>query len=216
MEVDELRTFLAIAETGGFSRAGQRLHRSQPAISRRLRQLEEELGAPLFERIRGEVQLTDVGRAFLPHTEAALAALKDGRDAVRELGAAVTGTVSLALVGTLADTHIVDALRRFTQLHKRMRLELRTASSAEVSDLVRRGEATLGLRYFACNRHDLVQQNVGHESMVVVAAPDHRLAGRRVRNPKALASERWVGFPPSRDDRDSSGRVLVRQLVRAA
>jgi DNA-binding transcriptional LysR family regulator len=80
---------------------------------------------------------------------------------------------------------------------------------------VRRGEATLGLRYFACNRHDLVQQDAGHESMLVVAAPGHPLAGRRVHNPKALDGERWVGFPPSPGDRDSSGNVLARQLVRA-
>jgi DNA-binding transcriptional LysR family regulator len=215
VEVDELRTFLAIAETGGFSRAGQRLHRSQPAISRRISLLEEELGAPLFERIRGQVRLTDAGRAFLPHAEAALAALKDGRDAVRDLETAAPGAVSLALVGTLADTQIVDTLRRFARLHESVRLELRTASSAEVSDLVGRGEATLGLRYFACNRHDLVEQDAGSEAMLVVAASGHRLAGSQVHTTKALAGERWVGFPPSPRDRDSSGHVLARQLIRA-
>ena len=146
MEVDELRTFLAIAETGGFSRAGQRLHRSQPAISRRLGLLEQELGAPLFERIRGRARLTEAGRAFLPHAEAAMAALGDGRDAVRDLAGATRGAVSLALVGTLADTQIVDVLRRFARRQEDVRLELRTASSADVTDLVRRGEATLGLR----------------------------------------------------------------------
>ena len=58
MDIEEVRTFLTIAETGGFTRAGQRLHRSQPAISRRLDQLELELGAKLFERIRGSARLT--------------------------------------------------------------------------------------------------------------------------------------------------------------
>lgn len=215
MEVDEIRTFIAIAESGGFSRAGQRLHRSQPAISRRIGLLEEELGAPLFERIRGRARLTEAGRTFLPHAEAAMAALKDGRDAVRELGAGVRGAVSLALVGTLADTQIVDVLRRFARRQKNVRLELRTASSAEITDLVRRGEANLGLRYFASNRHDLVEQEAGGEAMLVVAAPEHRLAGRRVQNPQALAGERWVGFPPTPGDRDSSGHMLARQLARA-
>lgn len=215
MEVDELRTFLAIAETGGFSRAGQRLHRSQPAISRRLGLLEQELGAPLFERIRGRARLTEAGRAFLPHAEAAMAALGDGRDAVRDLVGATRGAVSLALVGTLADTQIVDVLRRFARRQEDVRLELRTASSADVTDLVRRGEATLGLRYFASDRPDLVEQTVGSEAMLVVAAADHPLACRRVRNPRTLAGERWVGFPPAPGDRDSSGHVLARQLVRA-
>src|SRR5688500_19650434 len=53
MDIDGLKTFVAIAELGGFTRAGARLHRSQPAISRRLGLLEQELGAPLFDRLRG-------------------------------------------------------------------------------------------------------------------------------------------------------------------
>ena len=215
MDIDEIRTFVAIAELGGFTRAGIRLHRSQPAISRRLGLLEHELGAPLFERIRGHARLTEAGRAFLPHAEAALAALKDGRDAVRELQAGLRGTVSLALVGTLADTQIVDALRQFARKAKDVRLELRTASSSEVTDLVRRGEATLGLRYFAAERPELASHDAGGEEMLVVAGHDHRLAGQRIRDARALAGERWIGFPPSPGERDSSGHVLARQLIRA-
>ena len=80
MDIDGVRTFLAIAELGGFTRAAQRLHGSQPAISRRLGILEHELGAPLFERFRGRASLTEAGRAFLPHAEAALASI--GTDAM--------------------------------------------------------------------------------------------------------------------------------------
>src|ERR1700759_2405002 len=111
MDIAEIETFVAIAELGGFTRAAQRLHRTQPAISRRLGQLEHELGAPMFERVRGNARLSEAGRAFLPHAEAALAALKDGREAVLGLQSGLRGTVSLALVGTLADTSVVDVLR---------------------------------------------------------------------------------------------------------
>jgi DNA-binding transcriptional LysR family regulator len=215
MDIDEVRTFLAIAETGGFTRAGQRLHRSQPAISRRVEQLEHELGVRLFDRMRGRARLTEAGRVFLPHAEAALAALKDGHDAVRDLQAGPRGTISLALVGTLADTRIVDSLRRFARRADKVRLELRTASSAEVTDLVRRGDATLGLRYFTSDRPDLVERSAGGEAMLVIAARDHRLARRRRLRARDLAGERWIGFPPTPGDRDSSGHLLARQLVRA-
>ena len=134
---------------------------------------------------------------------------------MRDLQTGLQGAVSLALVGTLADTHIVDTLRRFARKAGKVRLELRTASSAEVTDLVRRGEATLGLRYFASDRPDLVELEAGSEAMVVVAARGHRLAGRRLRAAKDLAGERWIGFPPSPGDRDSSGHLLARQLIRA-
>ncbi len=215
MDIDEISTFVAIAELGSFTRAAQRLHRTQPAISRRLSLLEHELGTPVFERIRGNARLTEAGRAFLPYAEAALAALRDGQAAVRGLRAGLHGSVSLALVGTLADTHIVDALRRFQRRAKDVRLELRTASSSEVTNLVRRGEATVGLRYFTGDGAELVSLEAGSEAMLVVAEPYHALAGRRIRDASLLANQRWIGFPPSRGERDSSGHVLMRQLVRA-
>lgn len=212
MDIEGIRTFLAIAELGGFTSAGRRLHRSQPAISRRLGLLEQELSAPLFERLRGRARLTEAGRAFLPHAEAALASIKDGQEAVRGLQAGIGGAVSLALVGTLADTQIVGTLRAFAARAKGVRLELRTATSRGVTDLVRRGEATLGLRYFPSERPELVSLDAGSEAMLVVAAPGHRLAGRRVTQTRRLAGERWVGFPPTPGDRDS-GQVLARQLI---
>lgn len=215
MDIDGIATFVAIAELGGFTRAGQRLHRTQPAISRRLGLLEQELGVPLFERLRGNARLTEAGRAFLPHAEAALAALKDGREAVRGLQTGLRGTISLALVGTLADTQIVDVLRRFARHAQDVRLELRTGSSSEVSNLVRRGEALLGLRYFSGDGTDLVARAAGSEALLVVAEPGHALAGREVRDTTLLAGERWVGFPPVQGDRNASGDVLSRQLIRA-
>ncbi len=214
MDIEEIRTFLAIAELGGFTRAGQRLHRSQPAISRRLGLLEQELGAPLFERLRGRAPLTAAGRVFLPHAEAALASLRDGREAVRGLQTGIAGEISLALVGTLADTQIVGVLRQFAARAKGVKLELRTATSRGVTDLVRRGEATLGLRYHASERPELVSLHAGDEAMLVAAAPGHPLAGRRVRKTSLLAGERWIGFPPIPGERDS-GQVLAQQLIRA-
>jgi DNA-binding transcriptional LysR family regulator len=214
MDLAEIETFLAIAELGSFTRAALRLHRSQPAISRRLEMVEHELGAPLFERLRGRVRLTDAGRIFLPHAEAALASLRDGREAVRGLQAGVEGTISLALVGTLADTHVLDALRVFAARSAHMRLQLRTASSREVTDLVRRGEVTLGLRYYRDERPELVSLDAGHEKLLVVATAGHRLAGRRVRHAQLLAGERWIGFPSTPGERDS-GQTLTQQLTRA-
>jgi len=214
MDVAGVETFLAIAELGSFTRAARRLHRSQPAISRRLEIIEHELGAPLFERLRGRARLTEAGRIFLPHAEAALASLRNGGEAVRGLQSGIEGAISLALVGTLADTHILDALRAFASRAAHVRLQLRTASSREVTDLVRRGEVTLGLRYYRVERPELVSFDAGHEKLVVVAAAGHRLAGGRIRNTRLLVGERWIGFPSTPGERDS-GQTLVRQLTRA-
>ena len=105
MTFDELESFVAIATGGGFTHASRKLHRSQPAISRRIRQLEQSLDARVFERAGRGVRLTAAGQALLPHAEAALAALGDGRRAVRALAAKAKGAhaLRLAIVGTLAD-----------------------------------------------------------------------------------------------------------------
>lgn len=211
MDIESIRTFLSIAQLGGFTRAAGQLHRSQPAISRRIGLIEQELGASLLERVRGGVRLTEAGRAFLPFAEAALAAIRDGRDAVRSSVSKEAGDVSLALVGTLADTHIVHVLRKFGRRSKSSAFDIRTASSQEVSDLVRRGEVTLGLRYFADARPEIAMRIVGRENMLVVCAPDHRLANKRVGKTK-LENERWIGFPATRG-RESFGHVLVRRLA---
>jgi len=213
--IDEIETFVSIARRGGFARAAESLHRSQPAISRRVEMLERQLGTPLFERVRGGVILTEAGRTLLPYAEAALAGLKDGAEAVRGLARGERGAVSVALVGTLASTRFAGMLRQFGQRHPSVKLELRTANSDEVSDLVRRGEATLGLRYFTDTDPGLVSEQVTEEALVLACSPDHRLAGRRVRDPGALAGERWVAFPPRRRRREPFATALEQRLAAA-
>ena len=196
MELDHVEAFVAIVRRGGFTRAASVLHLSQPAISRRVHLLEGELGAPLFERIRAGVVLTDAGRAFLPHAEALLASMRDGIDAVGALRGSHRGAVTLALVGTLASTTLTEQLRRFREVHPAVELRLRTALSSEVSDLVRRGDATLGLRYGIDPHPELVATKIHDERMVLVCGGRHRLARVRRVTPKALAEERWITFPP--------------------
>jgi DNA-binding transcriptional LysR family regulator len=203
---------VSIARLGGFARAADALHRSQPAISRRIEMLEEQLQTSLFERVRGGVVLTEAGRSFLPYAEAVLASLKDGTEAVRSLARGERGAVSVVLVGTLASTPFAQVLRQFARRHPHVSLELRTANSEEVSDLVRRGEATLGLRYGADADPNLASETLTEESLVVACAPEHRLARRRVRDPRALADERWVTFPPPRRRRETFATVLEQRL----
>jgi DNA-binding transcriptional LysR family regulator len=196
MELDHVEAFVAIVRRGGFTPASATLHLSQPAISRRIRLLEQELGAPLFERLRRGVILTDAGRAFLPHAEALLACMRDGIDAVEAIRGTSRGTVTLALVGTLASTTLTEHLRRFRDAFPAVDLRLRTASSAEVSALVLRGEAALGLRYEVDPDPELVSATIHQEPLVPVCAPDHRFAHLPRVAPRALADERWIGFPP--------------------
>jgi DNA-binding transcriptional LysR family regulator len=208
MTVDELETFVCIAEVGGFTEASRRLHRSQPAVSRRIHELEHGLGTALFERTGRRVILTDAGRALLPYAEAALAAIRDGERAVREPGT----TFRLALVGTLADSHVVDAMREFTA-RSRVEVDLRTANSREVSALVRRGEADLGVRYHP--DADLESIPLGEEELHVVLPAGHRITAERLPDLGPLREEKWLGFPAERGGAGSFRGLLEHQLAAA-
>jgi len=197
VELDHVQAFVAIAKSGGFTRASAELHLSQPAISRRVKLLEEELGAPLFDRMPTGVLINDAGRAFLPHAEALLASMRDGIDAVRAVRGATQGVVTLAIVGTLASTTLTKRLRRFRDAHPGIDLRIRTALSAEVSALVLCGDATLGLRYGDDQRPNpqLVATLIHEEPMLAVCSSRHRLARARRVNPQDLIGERWITFP---------------------
>ena len=214
MNLHELQTFVSIAQLGGVTRAAGQLHRSQPAITRRVKLLEDQLGAPLLERGPGGSILTEAGRTFLPYAEAVLAALKDGAQAVRALQGADHGVVSLAIVGTLAGTTIVEQLRRFSARHRNARLDLRTANSFEVSEMVRRGEVSLGIRYFVDPSPELVSRQISEERILVVCSAHHQWGAKRLRDPQQLRSDQWFSLPMTRH-RDSLAYLVARQLASA-
>ena len=171
------------------------LHRTQPAISTRIRLLEQGLGAPLFERTANGLMLSQAGRVLLPRAEAIVAALGDAEHAVLGLRKDATGPIDLAIVGTLAGTSLTGALKRFATHHPNVELNLRTARSMEVSELVRNGEATVGLRYDRNRSDDLHYEQIGSDPMVIACAPAHRFAGKLLRSLRPLKEERWLAFP---------------------
>ena len=216
MELSEIEAFVTITRVGGFTRAANVLSISQPAISRRMELLEHELGAPLFERLPGGVRLTEAGQAFLPYAQQILAAMHDGATAVRALEEEEQGTITLALVGTLASTRITGQLQAFRKSYPRVRLLLHTARSAEVSDLVQQGEALLGLRYFADPRSEiLTSQTVMQEPLQVVSATHSNLFVGTPTEPSALQGVPWINFPLGvGSSGEPFARILARQLLR--
>src|SRR4051794_20576952 len=96
MEWNELRAFIAVADTGSFSRAADQLHVTQPAISKRVQGLEARIGAPLFDRVGKRVYLTERGRALKPRAVALLRDLNDTEVMIRNLHDRIEGRLSMA------------------------------------------------------------------------------------------------------------------------
>ncbi|KHL72274.1 LysR family transcriptional regulator, partial [Pseudomonas putida] len=97
-ELQDIRSFVKIAELGSFHEAAEVLHLSQPALSRRIKKLEEGLGTPLLERTTRRVSLTTVGRDFLPKARRLLDDFEDSILSIRELAERQTGQVTLACI----------------------------------------------------------------------------------------------------------------------
>lgn len=208
MDTEALRTFISIHQTGSFSGAAARLARSQPAISRRIALLEEELGVPLFERAASGVTLSSAGHVLLPHAQRVLAAAEDGRAAIANLKSGTGGSLSIAAVGTLAGAGLTPVLKRFSSSHEKIDLRLRTATSAEVSELVRNGEAAIGLRYHLDRAPDLDCLEIPGEHLHIVSAPEHPLAGKTLRSLRPLQNAHWFFFPNARDIPETSASNL--------
>ena len=203
IDLDQLSAFIAIAERGTVTAGARKLHRTQSAISRRLSLLEDALHAQLFDRRGAKLVLTDCGRAFLPFAERALAAVESGRAAVQEQLAPGAGSLAIAIVGPLVEAPLARALHGLPR--SAAALSVLTANSAEVSRLVKRGEANLGVRYFDEIDPELVSERLGIERLCVVAAPSYDVDD----NP------RWIGFPNRRTFKEDLGRLLSQQLTAA-
>ena len=96
MDIQDLRTFLAISENRSFSKAAETLHISQPAVSKRIQALELSLGAKLFDRVGKRIFLTEAGELLIPQARHLLAMLADTERKVRNLSESVSGTLQLA------------------------------------------------------------------------------------------------------------------------
>lgn len=212
MELTEIEAFVAIATCGSFTRAAALLHISQPAISRRIELLEHDLGAPLFERLPSGARLTASGETFLPFAQRILADVRDSMAAVRELESGDHGSLSLAIVGTLASTTLPQRLRSFRRDYPNVRMALRTANSNEVSRQVRTGEAQLGLRYFEDGSPGLDSVLVARERLVIVSAQDSSLVPHDTHQATDLADIPWVSFPVGAG---SSGEPFARAMDRS-
>jgi DNA-binding transcriptional LysR family regulator len=194
MELDELRHFLAIVESGSLTAASLRAHLSQPALSQSLRRLEESVGATLLHRGRQGARLTASGDAFVPHARLALAALEDGRRAAREVAGLQRGEVRIGAGSTACTYLLPPTLVAFRAAWPGVAVFLREASNLQLWEALDGGALDLALLTDMEPSHHpgLQVEPCLTDELVVISAPglDQR-------------SLDWVAFP-----RDSAVRAL--------
>ncbi len=210
MLIAQIEGFLATARAGSLRGAADELFVTQPALTARLRALEEELGAELFVRSRRGMALTDAGRGFLPYAERALASLADGRVYVADLARGVTGELAIGAAPAVSTYVLPRLLVRYAQLQPNVRLVVRTGHSEEIVEMVLRGEVAVGL-IRELRDPNLEARALYEDELVLVAPADHPFAGAARIGVERIAETRLVMF-----DRTSSWFEVTSHLFRAA
>ncbi|MBU0809905.1 MAG: LysR family transcriptional regulator [Gammaproteobacteria bacterium] len=177
MDLATLNAFIAIAELGSFSEAAERLHLTQPAVSKRIASLEQQLNVRLFDRLGREVSLTEAGRALLPRSYQILNVLDDTRRALTNLNGEISGRLTLATSHHIGLHRLPPLLRAFTRAHPQVALDIQFLDSEVAYEEVLHGRAELAVIPLAPETREPVHAvAVWDDPLDFVAAPEHELA----------------------------------------
>ena len=177
LDISNLQAFVEVAESGSFSAAAERLHLTQPAVSRRIAALEAGLEARLFDRIGRQATLTEAGRALLPRAKALLNDAEDIRRTLTNLSQGVAGTLSLATSHHIGLHRLPPVLSRYHREYPQVRLDIRFMDSESACAEVERGSlelAVVTLPTAPTLRVELTP--IWHDPLYLVVACDHPLA----------------------------------------
>lgn len=195
MELWQLRTFTAIAETLNFTKASEKLHLTQSAVSHQMKALEEELGVPLFIRAKSGVILTDAGKIALEYALRILSEAEEMREKVAGRERAIAGRVRVA-AATQALVHLFAPLfEEFMDAFESVELVFRTTVSTEqtVEDILE-GVADVGFASLAVYSPVLHVEELFDDELVLVVGKRHRFAKESEISIKELEKERWILF----------------------
>lgn len=169
----QILAFLAVSEQGSFSQAARVLHITQPAVSKRIAQLEDHVGAPLFDRLARRVDLTEWGERLMPAALQYRLALEEIASTSLGDGESLTGRLRIAL-SHYAGLHVLpDTLSRFSQQHPAVLLDLRFVNSEEALTAVAQGNVLLAYGTLGDTAHPVKQTPLWEERMQPMVARRH-------------------------------------------
>jgi LysR family transcriptional regulator, benzoate and cis,cis-muconate-responsive activator of ben and cat genes len=201
MELRHLRYFVAVGDEENMSRAAIKLHVSQPALSKQVRDLEDEIGFSLLERTAKSVRLTDAGRAFLDNARALLQNADDAVTKARAVASAEPTELHVGYSPTPVAEILPKALRAYQQAMPNVHVRLHDWSNKDILDGIRDGRLQLGLIVppaKASALHDVRYEELFYERVCVAVAPQHPFAQRRAIPIAEVAAEPLIGPHPRR------------------
>jgi LysR family transcriptional regulator, cyn operon transcriptional activator len=210
MELRHLRYFVALAEALSFTRAAERMHVSQSTLSHQIKQIEDEIGQRLFDRIGKRIVITDAGAALLPNATRALREVDEGLRLLKTAPDPLVGTLSIGATHTFSIKLIPDCLATFLESHPGMNVVVREMFATDIVRMVETEQLDLGITYDPHRREHLTFEPLYIEEMVLAVAADHPFANRKRVRLVELHKQRMI-LPTA----DSSTRRILEDAFRS-
>jgi LysR family hydrogen peroxide-inducible transcriptional activator len=192
MEFHQLRYFVAVAQTGNFSRAAERCHVSQPSLSQQILKLERRLGQPLFNRLGRRAVLTDAGRLLLERATTILASIDDAERRLRAGDDQHGGRLAVGAIPTVAPYLLPPTLEGFVRRCPKVELIVREDVTQHLVSAVVDGELDLAIVALPIPDDRLLAEPLLSEVLLVALAPGHPLSRQRRITIQNLAEERFI------------------------
>jgi DNA-binding transcriptional LysR family regulator len=213
MDLRDLRYFETIAELEHLGLATQRLHRSQPALSSCIRRLEEECGAPLFEKAGRGIRLTNAGKVLQRWAQRMRLDVADAQREVGDIGRGLSGEIRLGIVPTAAQFLLPPAARQLLAEAPEVSLRTVVALVGTLLPMLRAGELDLVVGTESPAEPGLATQLLAEDRIVVAASASHELFSGPPPTLKDLTRYRWVLQPAGAPTRDWLDHTFDRKRL---
>jgi DNA-binding transcriptional LysR family regulator len=209
MDLSQLEVFLTVVREGRFSRAAEKLYRTQSAVSQSVRKLEEDVGEPLFDRSSRDGQLTDAGRVLKEYAERLLNLRNDAQEALGELRSLHQGKLGIA-ANEFTALYLLPVLAEFRRLHPMIKITVQRSLGSRIPDDVLRHNSELGVLTYDPQDPQLCSTVVYLDELIFVVPPKHPLAAARQVSIRQLGAESFVAHIVSSPYRDKVIQAFKR------
>ena len=191
MDISQLEVFLAVAREGGFSRAADKLYRTQSAVSQAIRKLEDEIGEPLFDRSSRDGLVTDAGRVLQEYAEQLLNVRENAREALAELRELQKGKLVIG-ANEFTALYLLRVLAEFGHLHPAIRIMVQRSLGSQIPNDVLRHNCEFGVLTYDPEDPELSSVIVYSDELILVVPPQHPLAQETKVSIRQLGAESFV------------------------
>ncbi len=214
LNFEDLRGFLAVAELGSFKAASDAIHISQSALSRRVAKLEDAIGVVLLERTTRRVELTPIGRSFVPKLRNIIDNLGGALFDIEEIHKQISSVITLVCVPSIVAHFLPDVIREFRSRYPEIQIRILDQASASIVENIERGIGDFGVTYIVEPGADVDFQPLIEDPFVLACPRDHALARRRKVTWAELAHHDVVTLAQGGGNRLLIDRALAKTSIR--